>query len=158
MCIRDSSTGVSGELLRIAKTAEAFWALLASGSNPVSQTTQQQLSALNVLAQSLAQGGSKSVLEDLPKLVSQALDEALSNPVISRELSDNSRTLLNTQLTQLAENLTKLLPNNDQVIEDVINEYGFISAADLFEMDITYEEVLRKVGEIENVGMPTDRP
>ena len=122
-----SSNGVSGELLRIAKTAEAFWTLLASGSNPVSQTTQQQLSALNVLAQSLAQGGSKSVLEDLPELVSQSLDEALSNPAISRELSDNSRNLLNTQLTQLAENLTELLPNNDQVVEQsLLEEFDFL--------------------------------
>ena len=46
----------------------------------------------------------------------------------------------------------------DQVIEDVIHEYGFISAADLFEMNITYDEVMRKVNEIENEGMPTDRP
>tara|TARA_R100000664_G_C2742837_1_gene131046 strand:- start:163 stop:924 length:762 start_codon:yes stop_codon:yes gene_type:complete len=46
----------------------------------------------------------------------------------------------------------------NQVMEEIVDEYDFVSAADLAEMNITYDEVLRIVGQIENEGMPTDRP
>lgn len=46
----------------------------------------------------------------------------------------------------------------DQVMGELPDEYDFISAPDLAKMNITYDEVLNRVGDIENVGMPTDRP
>jgi len=44
------------------------------------------------------------------------------------------------------------------VIEDLANDSDFISYEEMMALNITYDEVLLAVGDIENVGMPTDRP
>ena len=38
------------------------------------------------------------------------------------------------------------------------NDYDLVSPEDLDAMNITHDEVLLLVGDIENFGMPTDRP
>ena len=60
---------IPGNLLRVAKVAEAAWMLLSGGSNPIMQSTQQQLGGLSILANKLAQGEENAILEDLPSLV-----------------------------------------------------------------------------------------
>jgi len=94
--------------------------LLAGGTNPIIQSTQQQFSALSILANKLAQGGETAILEDLPSLVGQAVDETLNNPEISRILTEDSKLALNLQLTGLTAGLVELLPNNDQIVEEAL--------------------------------------
>lgn len=115
-----SPQGIPGELLKFAKVTEAYWMLLAGGSNPIIQSTQQQFSALSILANKLAQGGERAIPEDLPSLVGQAVYETLSNPEISRNLTEESKLGLNLQLTDLTASLVELLPNNDQVVEEAL--------------------------------------
>ncbi|MDG2196625.1 MAG: hypothetical protein P8O70_07005 [SAR324 cluster bacterium] len=115
-----SPQGIPGALLKLAKVTEAYWMLLVGGSNPIIQSTQQQFSALSILANKLAQGGERSISEDLPSLVGQAVDETLSNPEISRILTEESKLALNLQLTGLTAGLVELLPNNDQVVEEAL--------------------------------------
>jgi hypothetical protein len=67
-----SPQGIPGEFLKLAKVTEAYWMLLAGGTNPIIQSTQQQFSALSILANKLAQGGGTAISEDLPSLVGQA--------------------------------------------------------------------------------------
>ncbi len=129
-----SSTGVSSDLLRVAKVAESFWMLLSGGSNPIAETTQQQLNALSILAQKFAQGSRVNFSGDLSSLVDQAVYETLNNPEISRELSEDSKTIFSLQMTNLTTRLSELLPNNDRVIEDdllsefdLLNEQAFSS-------------------------------
>ena len=123
-----SPDGIPGNLLRIAKVTEAFWTLMSGGSNPIMQNTQQQLSGLSILAQKFAEGGRTALLEELPLLVGQAVDESLSDPEISRPLSNDSQLIFNKQLTDLTVSLSKLLPNNDQVIEkDLLSEFDHLN-------------------------------
>jgi len=119
-----SPSGIPGELLKLAKVTEAYWMLLAGGTNPIVVTTQQQLSALSIFARNLAQEGRAKILEDLPSLVGRAIDETLSNPEISRSLTPESKLALNLQLTGLTAGLAELLPNNDPVVEeDLLSEF-----------------------------------
>ena len=115
-----SPQGIPGEFLKLAKVTEAYWMLLAGGTNPIIQSTQQQFSALSILANKLAQGGETAILEDLPSLVGQAVDETLNNPEISRILTEDSKLALNLQLTGLTAGLVELLPNNDQIVEEAL--------------------------------------
>ena len=115
-----SPQGIPGEFLKLAKVTEAYWMLLAGGTNPIIQSTQQQFSALSILANKLAQGGETAILEDLPSLVGQAMDETLNNPEISRILTEDSKLALNLQLTGLTAGLVELLPNNDQIVEEAL--------------------------------------
>ncbi len=115
-----SQDGIPGELLRFSKVTEAYWMLLAGGTNPIVRTTQQQFNAISILAQNLVQGSESNISEDLPSLVGQAVDETLSNSEISRNLNDESKVALNLQLTGLTADLLRLLPNNDRVVEETL--------------------------------------
>ena len=44
------------------------------------------------------------------------------------------------------------------VMDDVRDDYDLVSSEELDAMNITHDEVLLLVGDIENFGMPTDRP
>ena len=102
--------------------------LLSGGSNPIMQSTQQQLSGLSILANRLAQGEENAILEDLPSLVGQAVGDSLSDPEISRPLSENFQLILKNELISLTTSLTELLPNNDQVVEeDLLSEFDHLS-------------------------------
>jgi len=121
--------------MRIAKAAEAYWMLLAGGSNPIIQNTQQQFVALEILSQSLVLGGSSSVLEDLPELMGQAASETMNNPLVSRELSEESKLTISSELINLTTGLVELLPDNEIVVEnskladfDRLNEKAFNAA------------------------------
>ena len=130
-----SPVGIPGDLMRIAKAAEAYWMLLAGGSNPIIQNTQQQFVALEILSQSLVLGGSSSVLEDLPELMGQAASETMNNPLVSRELSEESKLTISSELINLTTGLVELLPDNEIVVEnskladfDQLNEKAFNAA------------------------------
>ena len=123
-----SPLGVPSDLLRVAKVTEAFWMLMSGGSNRIIETTQKQLSALAVLGQNLAEGGRAALQENLALIVGQAVEEVLNNPEISRSLSEDSKTIFNSELTNLATQLSELLPNNDQVIEDeLLSEFDLLN-------------------------------
>ncbi|MEC7220783.1 MAG: hypothetical protein VXW29_10300, partial [SAR324 cluster bacterium] len=123
-----SPLGVPSDLLRVAKVTEAFWMLMSGGSNRIIETTQKQLSALAVLGQNLAEGGRAALQENLASIVGQAVEEVLNNPEISRSLSEDSKTIFNSELTNLATQLSELLPNNDQVIEDeLLSEFDLLN-------------------------------
>ncbi len=152
-----SPQGIPGEFLKLAKVTEAYWMLLAGGTNPIIQSTQQQFSALSILANKLAQGGETAILEDLPSLVGQAVDETLNNPEISRILTEDSKLALNLQLTGLTAGLVELLPNNDQIVEeallsefDELNQQAFeavqsVVCADSNEVSIQFDPIILSI-------------
>ena len=114
-----SKAGVPGDLLRISKVTEAFWMLLSGGSNPVIETTQQQISAFSILARNFVQGGREMILANLPSIIEKSVEETLNSPQISRELNEDTKAILSSELTELAANLVQLLPDNDQEVEAV---------------------------------------
>ena len=57
------------------------------------------------------------ILTNLPSIIEKSVEETLNSPQISRELSEDTKAILNSELTELAANLVQLLPDNDQEVE-----------------------------------------
>ena len=119
-----SPSGVSGNLLRIAKTVETLSSTLSGGSSPVVSDLSANLKSLGKLATTLKAiaetGGDLASEELLEASTSSAIEEVLSDPIlVPNPPSATQREALKNSVTQAVRGIaTTILATDEPVAED----------------------------------------
>ena len=119
-----SPSGVSGNLLRIAKTVETLSSTLSGGSSPVVSDLGSSLKSLGKLATTLKAiaetGGDLASEELLEASTSSAIEEVLSDPIlVPNPPSATQREALKNSVTQAVRGIaTTILATDEPVVED----------------------------------------
>ena len=119
-----SPSGVSGNLLRIAKTVETLSNTLSGGSSPVISDLGSSLKSLGKLATTLKAiaetGGDLASEELLEASTSSAIEEVLSDPIlVPNPPSATQREALKNSVTQAVRGIaTTILATDEPVAED----------------------------------------
>jgi len=115
-----SSTGVNGNLLRIAKIAESLSSAVSGGASPLVTDFEGNLKSLRQLASQL-----NSTSEDLSdstvlkSVVSTALGSILNDPeIVQTTVSADKKASLISSMEQAVEGIAQAIPADQIVIED----------------------------------------
>ena len=116
-----SSSGVSGSLLRIAKTVETLSKSLSEGSSPVVSDFGSSLKSLGKLATTLkkaAEDGKALASEDVLKESSSvAIDEVLSDPVlVPNPPTAAQQAALKNSVTEAVQGIAKVIDDTDEPV------------------------------------------
>ncbi|MGA1713464.1 MAG: hypothetical protein ACO4CS_19440, partial [bacterium] len=141
-----SSSGVSGSLLRIAKTVETLSKSLSEGSSPVVSDFGSSLKSLGKLATALkkaAEDGKALASEDVLKESSSvAIDEVLSDPVlVPNPPTAAQQAALKNSVVQAVQGIAAVIPATD----DLVVENSALLAQ--------IEQVLREAGIVDEVSI-----
>ena len=116
-----SPNGVSGNLLRIAKTVESLSSTLSGGSSPVVADFSASLKSVGKLATQLnSASGNLADNKTLNDSASQAIDAVLTDPIlVPNSLTAEQQEALRRSVEQAVQGITAVIPpTNEVVVED----------------------------------------
>jgi hypothetical protein len=129
-----SPSGVSANLLRLAKTVETLSSTLSGGSNPMVNDFGSSLKSLGKLATELNSVDDLTDDTALKESASKAITAVVSDPtIVPNPPTPSQRTALSSSLEKAVEGITAAIPAGDEVvvettllskIEDVLAEAG----------------------------------
>ena len=113
-----SSSGVSGNLLRIAKTVETLSSTLSGGSSPVVSNLSSNLKSLGKLATTLNKASGDLASDAVLKAsTSSAIEEIISDPVLVPEPpSATQRAAIKNSSEQAVQGIAAAIPATDEVV------------------------------------------